>query len=76
MRRAGYEVGLAAMLAVMTLITALWPAWIEGLTGLDPDRGTGELEWLIVVVLLVTTLSTSRIAWRDLRAARAGAPSA
>ena len=45
------EAGLSAAAAVLALITAVVPDWIERIFGAGPDDGSGEFEWLIVVVL-------------------------
>jgi hypothetical protein len=71
--RARIEVALAAFLAAATILTAVWPDWIEGLFGVDPDGGNGTVEWLIVAVLAVATLVVAAIARRDLRVVRRGA---
>lgn len=68
--RARIEIILSAVLAVATILTAVWPDWIEGLTGWDPDGGDGRAEWLIVVVLAVITVVVTVVARRDLRAVR------
>jgi len=68
MLRARIEIALAALLAVATIATAIWPTWIEGLFGLEPDGGSGETEWWIVAVLAVATIATAALARRDLRA--------
>jgi hypothetical protein len=52
MRRLGV---IFYVLAAMSLLAALasivfGPEWIEVLTGLDPDRGSGSLEALMVVL--------------------------
>ena len=46
-------IAFAVLLAVGTLIH---PAWIETVTGLDPDRGSGTLEVLIVLVCVVVAI--------------------
>jgi hypothetical protein len=53
-----------------TIVTAVWPAWIEDLFGFDPDGGNGTIEWLIVAVLAVITIASAVLARRDLRIVR------
>jgi hypothetical protein len=53
-----------AMLLVMTL---LWKDWIEIVFDVDPDAGSGALEWAIVGVTLLLTLVfvvLARSEWR------------
>jgi len=60
------EVGLAAITAVTCLVTVVWPTWIEAVFGIDPDRGSGELEWAIVVGLAVASVTLgvlARVEW-------------
>jgi hypothetical protein len=54
----------------MTILTAVWPDWIEGVLGFDPDHGNGTFEWLIVAVLAVATIAVTAAARRDLRVVR------
>ena len=68
--RARIEVVLAAILGMATILTAVWPAWIEGLFGFDPDGGNGTAERWIVVVLAVATIAVAALARRDLRVVR------
>ena len=72
--RARIEVALAAFLGAATILTAIWPDWIEGVLGFDPDGGTGTTEWLIVAVLAVATLAVAALARRELRVLRHRAP--
>jgi len=53
-----------------TIVTALWPTWIEGLFGFDLDGGNGTAEWWIVAVLAVVTVAAAALARRDLRVVR------
>jgi hypothetical protein len=71
--RARIEVALAAFLGAATILTAVWPDWIEGLFGFDPDGGNGTVEWLIVAVFAVATLVVAVLARRDLRVVRRSA---
>ena len=68
--RARSEVVLAAVLGMATILTAVWPEWIEGLFGFDPDGGSGTTEWLIVAVLAVATIAVAALARRDLHVVR------
>ena len=68
--KARIEVVLAAILGMATILTAVWPSWIEGLFGFDPDGGNGTTEWWIVIVLAVTTIAVAALARRDLRIVR------
>jgi hypothetical protein len=61
---------LSALLGVATILTAVWPTWIEGLFRLDPDGGNGKAEWLVVAVLAVATVAAAALARRDLRVVR------
>ena len=50
-RRWRAETVLAVLAAALGVLTVAVPAWIEVLTGLDPDAGSGALEVLIAVGL-------------------------
>jgi hypothetical protein len=73
MIRARIELILAALFAAGAVATIIWPTWIESLTGLEPDKGTGEAEWWLVALLGVAALGAAVLARRDLRAARLAA---
>lgn len=79
MLRARIEIVFSALLGTATIATAVWPTWIEGLFGFEPDGGNGMTEWWIVAVLAVATIAAAALARRDLsvvrRRASIGTPS-
>jgi DMSO/TMAO reductase YedYZ heme-binding membrane subunit len=61
------ESALASASALLLAVTVIWKDWIEIAFGVDPDRGSGAIEWLIVSALLIATLACSALAryeWR------------
>jgi hypothetical protein len=50
-RRFWTEIGLGAASFVLLVLTAAWPEWIEAIFGVEPDGGSGALEWALVAVL-------------------------
>jgi 4-amino-4-deoxy-L-arabinose transferase-like glycosyltransferase len=68
--RARIEIVLSVLLGMATILTAVWPTWIEALFGFDPDGGNGTTERWIVVVLAVITIAVAALARRDLRIVR------
>jgi len=65
-RRIFVESTLAVVAAIMAVVTAINAEWIEWLTGLDPDGGSGALEWTLVVALAVVAVVAGVLARRDL----------
>jgi hypothetical protein len=63
----GSVAGLAA------IITVLRHDWIEVVSGMDPDRGNGAAEWLVVSVLLALTVALAAGARHEWRRARLSA---
>jgi hypothetical protein len=63
------EALLGAFTGFLLVLTLVWPDWIEGVFGVDPDHGNGSLEWLICAVCLVATAAFFFAARRDWRAA-------
>jgi hypothetical protein len=64
-----------AVAALLFLAAAIIDsAWIESLTGLDPDAGSGALEWLLAVLVAGVAVGSSLLARAELRL-RAGSVS-
>jgi hypothetical protein len=71
-RRFWLEAGMATVTSILFVITLVQRDWIEIVFGADPDNRNGTLEWLIVGVLLVVTITLFTLAsyeWRRARAA-------
>ena len=61
------EALLAIGNAVLLVMTVLWKDWIEIVFNVDPDAGSGALEWAIVAVTLLLTIAfvvLARGEWR------------
>lgn len=63
-----FVAGVSAVCFVLTLIRR---DWIEAVLGVDPDAGSGALEWLLTGGFLVIALTCGLLArrqWRRLAA--------
>jgi hypothetical protein len=65
--RVRIEAVLAVISAALCVLTLVFPEWIEELTGLEPDAGSGALEWLVAGVFLVAAVVAAVLARRDYR---------
>jgi hypothetical protein len=63
------ELALGTISAIALAATLLWPTWFERLTGLEPDGGSGEFEWQVVLALAAMTLAAFGLAWQEFRRA-------
>jgi hypothetical protein len=50
-RRYWFELGLAVLAGALAVLTLVNREWIEVVFGVDPDEGSGALEWGIVFAL-------------------------
>jgi hypothetical protein len=63
---------LSWITGVAAVVTLFWHDWIEAVFGVDPDRGNGSSEWLVVLSLLIITATLAvgaRLEWRRARLA-------
>jgi undecaprenyl pyrophosphate phosphatase UppP len=57
---------------ILAIVTLFWHDWLEAIFGVDPDKGNGSAERLIVIILLIVTLALGigvRFEWRRARLA-------
>jgi hypothetical protein len=55
--RARLEMAGALCAGILGILIIFWHDWIEVLTGWDPDRHSGTVEWITVVGLLVAAVT-------------------
>jgi hypothetical protein len=66
------QAGLAAATGILTVVTIVSREWIEFVFGVDPDHGSGAMEWAVVAILAVATIGftlAARAQWRRMRTA-------
>ncbi|MDQ6805926.1 MAG: ABC transporter permease [Actinomycetota bacterium] len=67
-RRFWLDLALAILSSALFLLTLVWRDWIEKLTGLRPDGGSGSVEWAIVAVLFALAVWLITLTTREWRA--------
>jgi hypothetical protein len=68
------EAGAASLAALAALLTFAEPAWLEALTGADPDNGNGSVELGLTIglgILAITLGALARFERRRAAAAKA-----
>jgi hypothetical protein len=66
------EAFLASATGVLAIVTLFSHDWIETLFRVDPDKGNGSTEWLIVLILVIVSVTMTvgaRVEWRRARRA-------
>ena len=61
------EVVLAIVFAILTIATIVDPQWIEQLLEFEPDKGSGDAEWLVSVAFGMASVVASVFASHDWR---------
>jgi hypothetical protein len=70
-RKFWIEAVLAAATAILAIVTLISREWIELVFRVDPDQGSGLLEWAIVIALGCATVLFSLLARAEWRHAAA-----
>ncbi len=65
-----WEAAGTALSAGLFIATLINREWIEAVFGIDPDAGSGALEWVIVTILAVATLGSLTLVRREWRRAQ------
>jgi hypothetical protein len=68
-KRFWLELALAVLSLAAIALIVVSSSWVEKLTGLDPDQGSGALEWAVVAFLVCATASMGALARSELRRA-------
>ena len=56
------ESTLAILASLLAIVTIFNREWIEVIFGVDPDRGSGGLEWAMVVGLFAVAIALALVA--------------
>lgn len=64
-RRFWVEVGLTSAFGVMLVVTLVNCEWIEAIFDVDPDGGSGALEWAIITGLAFAAIAAALLAHKE-----------
>jgi hypothetical protein len=67
------ELALAGSAAALGFVTLIWRDWIEVVFRVDPDRGSGATEWLVVAILVSGAIGLGQLARNERRRAHSPA---
>ena len=65
-----FEITCAVLAFALALLTLISREWIEEIFGVDPDGGSGALEWLIVLGLVLVAVASTIAARSEVTRAR------
>jgi hypothetical protein len=68
------ESAIGSVTGIMALVTLFWRDWIETVFRIDPDRGNGSAEWLVVIIFAALTVLLALSARHEWRRAQAVGP--
>jgi hypothetical protein len=60
-----FETVLAVLAGLLAVVTAIDAEWIEWLLGVDPDGGSGALEWALAAGLGAASLTLAVVSRRS-----------
>jgi hypothetical protein len=66
-RRYWFELGLAVLAGALAVLTFVNHEWIEVVFGVDPDHGSGALEWGLVLAAAGIAVISGFAAWAERR---------
>jgi len=67
--RSRVEAVLGSLAVTLAVVALFWPTWIEGLSGFEPDGGSGETEWWLAAVFAAVALGFFALSRRSRRRA-------
>ena len=66
-RRFWIEASVGSIFILLFVATLVWPDWVELVFSVDPDFGSGAVEWMIVAlsgIAAIMCFVLARIEWR------------